>query len=161
MRPNVVQVTHHFSTPAERVFDAWLTPQIASRFLFATRTGNILRCEIDAKVGGSFFVTDRRPTAEGDESVMDQEHRGTFLELDRPRLIAFEFGVPPYVEPPTQVAVDIKAQGPQACEVILTHDLGEATLDRETVLRTQRGWITMLALLERELQLRRIGVQQP
>ena len=69
-----VRVSHRFSAPADRLFDAWLTPAQASRFLFATRTGNVMRCEINPGPGGGFLVTDRRPQADGDESVYDVVH---------------------------------------------------------------------------------------
>ena len=74
----IVRVAHRFNASAERVFDAWLTPAQASRFLFRTRTGNVMQCEIQPEVGGGFTVIDRRPAAEGDESVFDAEHRGTY-----------------------------------------------------------------------------------
>ena len=44
--PVVIRETHRYSAPADRVFDAWLTPGLAARFLFRTRTGNVLRCDI-------------------------------------------------------------------------------------------------------------------
>ena len=36
-----VQVTRTFDASPERVFDAWLNPEMARRFLFATPTGQI------------------------------------------------------------------------------------------------------------------------
>ena len=149
-----VQATHHFSFGAEKVYDAWLTPSIASRFLFATRTGTVMRCEIEPCVGGGFVVTDRRPLADDEESVMDAEHRGTFLALDRPRRIAFEFSVPPFSEAPTRVEIDIAPQGAQACVLTLTHH-GVAP---EYADRTRLGWVGMLMHLDKELGIRRIGV---
>ena len=89
----MVRVAHRYSAPAERVFDAWLTPSQASRFLFATRTGNVMQCEINPVAGGGFVVTDRRPLADGDESVFDVVHLGKYIELDRPRRIVFDFSV--------------------------------------------------------------------
>ena len=47
-----VHETHSFHVPAERVFDAWLNPAQASRFLFATRTGNVMHCVIDPQKTG-------------------------------------------------------------------------------------------------------------
>jgi uncharacterized protein YndB with AHSA1/START domain len=79
-----VIVTRRFDFPIERVFDAWLDPERASKFLFATPTGTMVRAEIDARVGGSFNFTDRR---DGE----DVEHVGTYLEMDRPRRLAFTF----------------------------------------------------------------------
>lgn len=156
--PLLVQVTHRFNVPAERVFDAWLTPSMASRFFFATRTGNILRCEIEAEVGGSFTVTDRRPHADGDESVFDAEHRGTYIEIDRPRRLVFDFSVPPYSDEPSRVAIDIAPQGVGCCELTLTHDMGDSRYAREFEAQTRSGWAKMLATLDKELFQRRIGV---
>lgn len=156
--PVFVRVTHSFQAPAERVYDAWLTPSSAARFFFATRTGNILRCEIDARVGGGFLVTDRRPQADGDESVMDMEHRGRFLDLDRPRRIVFEFGVAVMPERWTTVAIDIARKGASACELVLTHDMGDNEEAHAWAERSRQGWQKMLKMLERELASRRIGI---
>jgi uncharacterized protein YndB with AHSA1/START domain len=157
--PVVVKVSHRYNAPAERVFDAWLNPKEAGRFLFATRTGNIMRCEIDARVGGHFFVTDRRPTADGDESVMDAEHRGTYVEIDRPRRLVFDFSVPPYTDDSTsRVALDFVPNGPTACEIVLTHELGDSPMAQAYEQQTRRGWTKMLDKLEREVFPRRIAL---
>ena len=156
--PLVVQVSHRFNVSAERVFDAWLTPSLAGRFFFATRTGNILRCEIEPVVGGNFTVTDRRPNSDGDESVFDAEHRGTYIEIQRPRRLVFDFSVPPYSDAPNRVAIDIAAQGVSSCELTLTHDMGDSRYAREFEAQTRSGWIKMLATLDKELFQRRIGI---
>ena len=154
----LVQVTHKYTAPAERVFDAWLTPSLAARFLFATRTGNIMRCEIEAEVGGSFTVTDRRPHSDGDDSVFDAEHRGTYVEIDRPRRLVFDFSVPPYSDPPTQVTIEIVPQGVGSCELTLTHDMGDSRYALPYEQQSRNGWVKMLATLDKELFTRRIGI---
>ena len=156
--PLIVQVTHRYSASAERVFDAWLTPSLASRFFFATRTGNILRCEIEPEVGGSFIVTDRRPHSDGDESVFDAEHRGTYIEIERPRRLVFDFSVPPYSDQPSRVAIDIVAHGMGSCELMLSHDMGDSRYADRFEPQTRAGWIKMLATLDKELFTRRIGI---
>lgn len=153
-----VRLSHRYSASAEKLFDAWLCPGQASRFLFATRTGCVTRCEIDAVEGGRFTVTDRRPLAEGDESIMDVVHQGRYLQVTRPRRLVFEFGVAGFDAEPTRVTLDFEALGPQACELTLDHDMGDTEEAHLAEEATRRGWQALLGALERELFPRRVGV---
>lgn len=153
-----VRLSHRYSASAERVFDAWLCPGQASRFLFATRTGCVTRCEIDPVEGGRFVVTDRRPLAEGDESVMDIVHQGRYLQLTRPRRLVFEFGVAGIDAAPTQVTLDIEPLGPQACELTLDHALGDSEEAHQGAAAARRGWQSLLEALERDLFPRRVAL---
>jgi uncharacterized protein YndB with AHSA1/START domain len=158
--PVVIRVTHRYSAPAERVFDAWLTSGQASRFLFRTRTGNVMRCEITPEVGGGFTVTDRRPAADGDESVFDVVHMGKYIEISRPRRLVFDFSVLTMgSDDPTRVTVDVTPLGPQSCELALTHEMGHTELARMMEEGSRKGWLNMLGAIERELFPRRVGIQ--
>jgi uncharacterized protein YndB with AHSA1/START domain len=156
--PVIVKVTHRYNVAAGRVFDAWMTPATAARFLFATRTGNVLHCEIDPQVGGSFIVTDRRPHADADESFFDAEHRGTYVEIDRASRLVFDFSVEPYSSQPTRVTIDIVPMGVSICELVLTHRLGEGDEVRAYAERTRQGWTTMLQQLDKILTTRTWGL---
>lgn len=107
-----LQVSRRFDAPAERVYDAWLTPELARQFLFATPTGTIVRADIDARVGGGFTVVDRR----GGEDVL---HAGTYVELTRPSRLRFTFGVPQYSGDLSEVVIDIAPDG-DGCVLRLT-----------------------------------------
>lgn len=137
-RNATVQVSHRYSHPPEKVFDAWLDPQIASRFLFATETGQIVRCEMDPRVGGGFRVTDRR-------DGVDVEHVGEYLEIDRPRRLKFTFGVPAYSPDMSVVTIEIRPLD-TGCELTLTTEL-----DAEWADRTREGWSKIARGLERTL----------
>jgi uncharacterized protein YndB with AHSA1/START domain len=159
--PVIVRVTQRYNVPVARVFDAWLTPAQAARFLFATRTGNILHCEIVPEVGGSFTVTDRRPNADGDESFYDAQHRGVFVEIERPTRLAFDFGVEPYFDAPTRVTIDFVPMGVSISEIVLTHDLGDAADAKAYAERTRQGWARMLEQLDKVLNTRSWGFKTP
>lgn len=133
-------VTHRYPFPAERVFDAWLDPRIARRFLFTTPESEVVRCDIDARVGGSFAIADHRDGAE------DILHVGEYLEIDRPRRLVFTFGVPQFDPTMTRVTVEIAADG-DGCLLTLTHE----DVPPQWVEQDREGWTMILAGLERAL----------
>ncbi len=141
----VIRITRRFDVPAERVFDAWVDPEKASRWLFTTPTGRITRCEIDPRVGGKFLIVDTR-------DVGDIEHTGKYLELERPRRLVFTFAVPKYSPQETRVSLDIVPVG-KGCELTLTHE----DVLPEWASRTQEGWAMILDGLEHSLQVSDYG----
>ncbi|GAB3664644.1 SRPBCC family protein [Ramlibacter alkalitolerans] len=154
----VVSVTHRYCAPADRVFDAWLTPWQASRFLFRSRAGTVMQCELQPEVGGAFTVIERRNAAEGDESVFNVVHSGRYIEITRPRRLVFDLSVLAFSDESTRVTVDIAPSTPQTCEITVRHELGASRHAFAIEESTRREWTNMLKFLERELFPRRIGV---
>jgi uncharacterized protein YndB with AHSA1/START domain len=132
----VVRVSHKFSLPPERVLDGWLNPEIARKWLFATPTGQIVRVDIDARVGGSFVIVDRR---DGE----DVEHCGKYIEIDRPRLLVFALVVPMISTEESKVTIEIATTG-NGCELSLVHE----GVFPEYVEPCQSGWGALLKALE-------------
>ncbi len=131
-RRATVRVTRRFSQSPERVFDAWLDPEKARKFLFATATGEMVRAEIDARAGGRFTFVDRR-------NGEDIEHVGEYLEIDRPRRLVFAFGVPKFFAERTRVVIELARYG-AGCELTLIH---EGVLP-DYASRTEGGWRLIL-----------------
>lgn len=141
--PVVLTVTRDFTAPAERVFDAWFDPADAARFLFATPDGEMIRCEIDPRVGGGFTLTEHRPGG-------DAEHRGRYLEIDRPRRLVFLFAADPAEEGEwTRVSIDI-VDVADGCTLTLTHEMDPKWAAYET--QTRKGWTMILESLARILE---------
>lgn len=133
----VLTVRRRFGAPAERVFDAWLDPKLAARFLFATPDGEMERVEIDPRVGGFFRIEERR----GDAVA---EHFGAFVEIDRPRRLVFTFATDRAAEP-TRVTIEIARDG-EGCELVLTHEMSPDWSDHAD--RARAGWTMILEGLE-------------
>jgi uncharacterized protein YndB with AHSA1/START domain len=132
--PVLVRVTRRYGASAERVFDAFLDPDRAGRFLFATPAGQMVRAEIDARVGGRYNFTDRR---DGE----DVEHVGEYLEIDRPRRLVFSFSVDGFATDADRVTVDIVPLE-AGCELTLTHEMKPEW--SEYAGRTSEGWAMIL-----------------
>jgi len=127
-----VRVTRRFSASPERVFDAWLDPATAGRWLFATATGRMVRAEVDPRVGGSFTVTERR---DGE----DVEHSGEYLEIDRPRRLVFSLSV--NSSKSDRVMIEFVPAG-AGCALTLTHEMKPEWA--EYASRTEAGWASIL-----------------
>ena len=133
MTTATIVVSHHFDASPERVFDAWLDPALAAKFLFATPTGQIIKVEIDPRVGGRFLIVDRRP------ETGEAEHFGRYVEIDRPRRLVFDFAVEKDMKDATRVIIEIKQVG-EGCELTLTHE----GVWQDYAERTQGGWTMIL-----------------
>lgn len=128
---------HPFDAPAERVYEAFLDPSTAGKFMFATPGGQLLRAEVDPRVGGAFRFTERR-------AQFDADHVGTFLELVHPTRIVFEFAAGRLgdVGPDrTPVTITIEPNGTR-CKLTLSHPLPPQFLNMKD--KSIQGWKTIL-----------------
>lgn len=132
--PVLVRVTRRYGASAERVFDAFLDPTKAGRFMFATPAGQMVRAEVDPRVGGRYVFTDRR---DGE----DVEHTGEYLEIDRPRRLVFSFSVDAFATDGDRVSIDIVPLE-RGCELTLTHEMKPEWADFAS--RTTEGWAGIL-----------------
>jgi len=114
MKTSPIVVSRQFSHSPEKVFDAWLNPDVAGKFLFATPDGVMTRVEIDPQVGGKFCIVERR-------GETDAVHVGTWLVIDRPRTLVFQFG-DNFAFDATRVTIEIEALSSGGCHLTLTHE---------------------------------------
>jgi uncharacterized protein YndB with AHSA1/START domain len=113
-RAVAIRVWHRYTAPAERVFDAWLDPGIARKWLFATASRPMTHVRIDARVPGSFHFAERR---NGERVV----HSGEYVEIVPPRRLVFTLGGDGRQQAVTRVTVEI-APRRSGCELALTHE---------------------------------------
>jgi uncharacterized protein YndB with AHSA1/START domain len=113
-RSAAIYVTRRYDAPSARVFDAWLDPGVAGRWLFATASRPMAHVEIDARVEGSFCFVDRR---DGEVS----EYTGTYIEIVPHRRLVFTLSVERHPDIVTRVMVEI-APLKKGCELTLTHE---------------------------------------
>ncbi len=134
-----ITVSRTYTQSCDRVFAAWLDPAMTRKFLFCTEGGEVIKTEIDPRVGGKFEIVDRR-------DGVDVAHIGEYIEIDPPRRLVFTFAVPMYSAELTTVIIDIEPVG-DGCRLTLTQ---ENTLP-EWAERTTHGWATILSTLDQVL----------
>ncbi len=127
-----VRVMRKYAAEPVRVFDAWLNPSKAAKFLFATPAGMMVQVEIDPRVGGKFLFVDRRDGT-------DVRHEGEYLEIDRPHRLAFQFSVPRYT--PEKTTVQIQVCPLDLGSVVMLSHVGVL---EEDIARTEQGWVMIL-----------------
>jgi len=147
------KVTRQFNATPEQVFDAWLNPEMMSRWLFTSAAsdpaGRTVRS--DARVGGAWTITDRR-------NGIDYAGDGEYVEIDRPRRLVFTFRMLQFSPTVDRVIVDIEPLD-RGCLMTLTQeitvprsdDLSAEDIDRmlkEYREGTEHGWNEMFNLLE-------------
>lgn len=139
---DTVDVTVHrtFAVPAERVFDAWLTPRLLGQWMMGPgiREEKLLRLDLDARVGGRFSML-----VERDGERID--HVGEYLVIERPHRLSFTWTIAGEADQDGSRVDIVITPTPAGCALRLTHALPRAWADYAD--RTQQGWSTMLDAL--------------
>lgn len=113
-RSAAIRVDARFSAAPKRVFNAWLDPDVAARWLFARAGRPIAHVEIDARVAGLFRFVERRETG-------DVEHAGEYIHIVPHRRIVFSLSVDDRPRVVTRVSVEIEPRE-TGCKLSLTHE---------------------------------------
>jgi uncharacterized protein YndB with AHSA1/START domain len=124
-----IRVAQHLNARADRVFNAWLDPDVAGKWLFATAWRPMSRVEIDARKGGSFCLADGKGA----------EYTGVYMEVVPPRRLVFTLSMENRPKVVTRVIAEIvplKA----GCELRLVHENVPAV----HLSRVENRWTGML-----------------
>ena len=137
-----VKVTQKFSATAERVFDAWLKPDMLNKWMFgrALRDEEVIHLKLEPKVGGRFSFMVKR---QGEEI----DHVGTYREIVRPNRLVFSWGIAGFSDNENEsiVFIDI-IPNKNGCELTLTHELDAKWAEYKD--RSKEGWTKMLGALD-------------
>ena len=133
-----VSISRHFKASPAQVFDAWVKPETASKWLFNTKTSKTI-CELDARAGGSYTITRTRG---GKQYVAV----GEYLKVRRPNSLVLTFGMPQFAADFDTVTVEITKDG-DGCIVNFT----QAGLRPGYETSTVNGWGKMFDLLDKAL----------
>jgi len=136
------KVTHRFAASPARVYDAWLEPAKLRSWMSAALknmgvSGEMMRVEVDARVGGKFFFSDMREAGEA-------KHWGTYRVLDRPHKIEFTWMVDARDEnDPSVVTITIEPDGTGSFVTIV-----HAKIFASYVEKVEMGWSNMLGAID-------------
>lgn len=140
------RVTHRFKASPERVFDAWLDPAIARKWMslpFDGETADLRQLEIDARVGGRFTFSDMR---EDGEAV----HWGTYLVIERPKRLVFTWFTSEEEEQEANSVVELTIERDGGgCIATMIHTMDAKWA--EWIAQTQKGWGSMLDQIDQML----------
>jgi uncharacterized protein YndB with AHSA1/START domain len=134
-----LRISRRFDAAPERLFDAWTDPRLAHGWLFTTQESELHSAEMDLRVGGAWKIVDRRGGAA-------YTAIGDYLEIERPRRLAFTFGMPQFSPAFDRVIVEIAPDGAGAVMTVT-----QEGLPPEHVPAAEDGWAKMLEILATQL----------
>ena len=126
-----IVISRNFNHSCDKVFDAFITPEIAGKFMFRTTNGILKTCEIDAKIGGKFNIVETR-------DGVDAIRIGQFLMLSRPNKLMFTFGDNVGFGK-TIVSIEIMPTN-EGCRLVLIH----RGIMNGFLEQTYKGWSSIL-----------------
>ncbi len=137
-----VQIERTYDAPADRVFQAWITPEVMRRWWQAEIRFETSEAEVDPRVGGAVRVVMRDP-----EKGEDYGGGGHYTEFDPPSRLAFTW-VWDFDGRETLIEIDFE-QNDGATTVRFTHN---GLINEASVRNHEGGWGQILDNLGRDLE---------
>ena len=131
-----VNVTKTIHAQIEKVFDAWLNPEILSKFILPMPGMPHPETEVDAREGGSFTIV----MQVGDDKI---PHTGKYIEISRPNKLIFTWESMFSTEGST-VTLRFNDLGENKTSIDLTH---VKFADEESRTDHEGGWGNILETL--------------
>jgi uncharacterized protein YndB with AHSA1/START domain len=145
-----VRITRSIPAPADRVFRAWLEPELLRRWM--TPGLDVTHAEVDPRVGGHFRV--RQGTAGETSGGFEAE----IIELVQNERIVFKWGMvgPKLLEGPvydSRLTVTFRQTADNSTELTLVHERLEELYAAmpEVAGQFEAGWVFVLDKLAKEL----------
>lgn len=139
-----VRVSRFIRAPRQRVYDAWIKPELRRRWWQAGGNEKLTTCEIDARVGGRYCMKQIGGCDDSPDSDPDYEWvmQGEFLELVAPELLVFTWNVNHPDEPKSEERVTVEFREAEGgTQVTITH---QGILSSRLREGTEQGWTTLL-----------------
>jgi len=137
MNDLICKVNKVINAPVEKVFDAWLNPDLLSRFMLPMPGMPQPKTEVDGREGGRFTIY----MEVGDQII---PHSGTYLELERPNRMVFSWESP-FSTDGSSVALEFISEDSATTRVELTH---VRFIDEESRGNHEAGWGNILGVLD-------------
>ena len=142
--PMSVEVSRVIRAPRERVFEAWVNPEIRRKWWLNFRGEGPTVCEIDARPGGRYCI---KQIGGGSEMPEEDDYRewvmeGEFVEFVRPERLVFTWNVNHHEEDPHEeerVTIDFREVA-EGTELTIRH---EGILSKRLRDGTEGGWTEM------------------
>jgi uncharacterized protein YndB with AHSA1/START domain len=130
----IARVRRIMPAPPEVVFDAWLEPE-SLRDWMCPRPVRCVAVTVEARVGGQLHF-------DLDDSGTPTTMTGHFLEIDRPHLLRFTWGISAWRDPTVEsvVAIDFEPVGDSQTLMVIEHSL----LPPDAVDDHRNGWARTL-----------------
>ena len=139
-RTAAIRVSRRLKLAPERVFRAWLDPELAKAWLFATAARPMTSVAIDPRVAGAFRLID----GAGGEPV---SYTGEYLEIVPPRRLAFTLSAEHHPRAVTRVRVEIVPRA-TGCDLTVINE----GVPPHYAGRTEARWMGILYGLEQTLR---------
>jgi uncharacterized protein YndB with AHSA1/START domain len=142
---STLRLTQSVAAPIEKVFEAWIKPEVMVVWFAPTDEFTTPIAEVDLRVGGNYKVGMLKK-----DNPKPNVVSGQYCRIDPPNLVSFTWAWESHDldTPMTQVTLEFRPDGPSTTDVTLTH---ERFRDEKIRDHHKEGWTGCLGRLASKL----------